>query len=323
METFKRETIRTILKKPYDPKLAQELVNQDAISGQMRKQWDSVSSEEGPERVDYLKIWKGIKEQLWCNRTKQTLSWYKRFSVAASILILFGVVGAIYLLQNEHSPAKIYIVSTGKQDTQIITMSDGTTVKLGSASMLTYPEKFTDSTRTIQLVGQAFFDVAPNPDKPFVVDGISMTVRALGTSFELFSHQGVSTEETILLTGKVKIDFKHIAKSAILSPNEKLAYNRSDSSVNFEYVDADKYSRWRNSKGLSFENENLMMILPRLESWFNTKIQCDEHIAKKYRFTFEVRHETIEQTMSFLSKASKLSVKQVDKDYVLYDPESN
>ena len=138
-------------------------------------------------------------------------------------------------------------------------------------SKLTYPAAFTGKTREIHLDGQAFFDIHKNPHKPFIVHTSEMEVQALGTAFEVFDYDIESKSETVLLNGKVKIGInnsKGDRAEFILSPNEKMVYDQQADSAYVLTVNADKYTSWRKQKIVSFENEKLSMIIPRLEQWY-------------------------------------------------------
>ena len=80
---------------------------------------------------------------------------------------------------------------------------------MGPGSRLTYPASFSGKTREIRLDGQAFFDVAKNREKPFIVHTEDMSVEALGTAFELFSYNMENKMEAILLNGKIKVSVEN------------------------------------------------------------------------------------------------------------------
>ena len=186
---------------------------------------------------------------------------------------------------------------------------------------MTYPAAFTGKTREIHLDGQAFFDIHKNPHKPFIVHTSEMEVQALGTAFEVFDYDIESKSETVLLNGKVKIGInnsKGDRAEFILSPNEKMVYDQQADSAYVLTVDADKYTSWRKQKIVSFENEKLSMIIPRLEQWYGRKIMCQQDLADKYRFTFKVRDESLERILFMMGESSPLKYQKTSNgNYVL------
>ena len=96
-------------------------------------------------------------------------------------------------------------MASGVRCIEPVSLSDGTTVRMGPNSQLIYPKSFDGKTRDVELKGQAFFDVAKDRERPFTVHTKNMDVTALGTAFEVFNYDSESKLETILLNGKVKI----------------------------------------------------------------------------------------------------------------------
>ena len=114
-------------------------------------------------------------------------------------------------------------MASGVRCIESVSLSDGTTVRMGPNSQLIYPKSFDGKTRDVELKGQAFFDVAKDWERPFTVHTKNMDVTALGTAFEVFNYDSESKLETILLNGKVKIglggpNVKN-RREVILNPN--------------------------------------------------------------------------------------------------------
>ena len=143
----------------------------------------------------------------------------------------------------------------------------------------------------------------------------------MGTAFEVFDYDIESKSETVLLNGKVKIGInnsKGDRAEFILSPNEKMVYDQQADSAYVLTVDADKYTSWRKQKIVSFENEKLSMIIPRLEQWYGRKIMCQQDLADKYRFTFKVRDESLERILFMMGESSPLKYQKTSNgNYVL------
>lgn len=117
----------------------------------------------------------------------------------------------------------IYFYTLDSNAQVIYTLSDGTKVWLNGDSTLDFPEKFDNDIRKVTLTGEAFFDVAKNPDKPFIIESGLTNVEVLGTSFniKMIAHE----TSVIVATGKVKFYEKGIPeKMVILTPGEKGVY---------------------------------------------------------------------------------------------------
>ncbi|WP_297906372.1 FecR domain-containing protein [uncultured Parabacteroides sp.] len=316
------EDTRTMLKKlmrdSLDEKDRQRLLCDPRVEERMRSQWDEVAEDMNPMVGD--RIWGRIIARTIAQNNVRKLYVYKIMAIAASVLLLLGVGSWVYWA-NTKEDQYIYVMASGVRCIESVSLSDGTMVRMGPNSQLTYPKSFNGETRDVDLKGQAFFDVAKDRDKPFTVHTKNMDVTALGTAFEVFNHESENKLETILLNGKVKIglgdpNIKN-RREVILNPNEMLVYDKQANTVKVKKVNAEIYSGWRNGV-LSFENERLSMILTRLEPWYGRKIKCPKEIAEKYRFTFKVRDESLERILFMLSNTSPIKYREKDSEYELY-----
>ena len=316
------EDTRTILGKLMNDALDEDerrrLLYDPRVTRAMRAQWDEAGNRLDPAMK--RRVWKRIMARTRAIDPIGRQWIYKITAVAASILLLLGVGGAIYW-SYVREDRYIYVMTSGICCVESVTLSDGTKVKIGPNSQLIYPDKFREKARDVELKGQAFFDVAKDPARPFSVHTKNMDVTALGTAFEVFDHDSENKLETILLRGKVRIglggpDAKE-RREVILNPNEMLVYDKRSNALDVKTVDAENYSAWH--KGvLAFENERLSMILARLETWFGRRIKCPEKIAEEYRFTFKVRNESLEQILYMLSTTSPIRYREKDNEYELY-----
>ena len=167
--------------------------------------------------------------------------------------------------------------------------------------------------------GQAFFDVIPDKEKPFIVHTSQMDVEALGTAFEIFAYAGDDFMETILLDGKIKVTLAGVKDTSfMLVPDNKITYNKSDGKIKLSQVNAGNYTFWR--KGiLSFENEKLSMIVPRLEQWYGRSIFMNKELGEAYKYTFKVRDEPLERILYIMGESSPVRYKKSEEgDFTLF-----
>ncbi len=297
------------------------LFNSRSFKVRQRKEWDDSVNLHYSDETDGYRLLKTVQSVLWGKSRIIPFS-LKAYMVAASILslVLLGSTIWFYKKSNYAEPFQTYVMLSGKKDIESIRLSDGTKVSLGPGSRLEYPKEFTGKKRLVFLYGQAFFNVAKNAEKPFTVKTSQFEVTALGTEFEVFSYGKKETAETILLKGKVKVDFyktsQYEMSSCILIPNRKLSLNAQGRYL-VEDINADNYTIWRNGKGLKFINEKLSVIIPRLEKWYGTNIRCNKDIAEKYRFSFSIDNESFGEVMNIIDKISPLKVKENNNIYII------
>lgn len=316
-KTFLKKWMRGTL----DARDEKQLLEDPAVDRRLRSLWEEIEGGEAAEVSVGKRIWKKIESRIEGRGEARLLRWYKTIAVAASLLLLAGGAGWMYQA-NTRPSFSTYVVTSGIRCVEPVSLPDGTQVRMGPNSRLTYPQSFDGKTREVELTGQAFFNVAKNKEKPFIVRTANMDVTALGTAFEVFNYDYENRLETILLEGKVKVNVggRESAKrqEVVLAPNEMLSYNKQDQKIQVKSVNAGAYSGWREEGVLSFENERLSRILSRLEPWFGQKIACPEAVAEKYRFTFKVRDESLERILFILRNASPVRYRETETGYELY-----
>lgn len=291
-----------------------------AFSKHLKEQWETATDAASIDNANQYRILNRIKKEIKIEKRIRYISFYKSYSVVASLLLIIGVSVLMYKNTRELPVLTRFVVTSGIQNTQLVTLPDGSTVVIGPKSKLTYPATFAENNRIVELEGQGFFEVSKDQSKPFIVRTKEMDVTALGTSFEVFNYAKGKIIETTLLTGKIKVECDKLnsVNHYTLSPNEKLSYHKDTKEVVFETVDADKYSAWRKSSTLTFENERLSIILPRLEQWYGMNISCSIEIAIQSRFSFTIKDESLEQILRNLSKSSHINYVKEGRGYKLF-----
>lgn len=295
------------------------LLDNSCVKDEMERQWSSA-----PEvTIDTLKereyIWQGLSSRIFGQKNLKRYRLYKITAVAATLLFCIASGALLTNILTEKN-RNMHIVSTGKQDMNNLVLADGTKVKLGAGSKLVYPESFQSGKRTVQLDGQAFFDIVANPEKPFTVMVGEVSVTALGTSFEIFCDKHNNKVETILLTGSVKVDYKNAetgkSMSSMLAPDRMLTVWLDTGEMKINTKNSDEYTAWRNYDGLNFINEELSVIIPRLEYWYGAEIICNSEKILKERFSFKVRNESLDRILDNMSSTS--FIKYEKDDNLLY-----
>lgn len=304
-----------------DKEEEKRFLHHPAVERQMRAQWEKADEAASYDLALEKRIWKKIENRMGRPADTRLLRFYRATAIAASLLLLLGIATWMYQETHRHT-LSTYVVTSGIRCIEPVSLPDGTQVRLGPNSRLSYPQTFDGTIREVELTGQAFFCVAKNKEKPFIVRTSCMDVTAIGTAFEVFNYAYENKVETILLEGKVKVDVEDPVttqrQEVFLTPDEMLVYDKQNNRVQIKPVDAGTYSGWREKGVLTFENEQLSRVLSRLEPWFGQKIECPKEIAEKYRFTFKVRDESLERILFILSNASPVKYRATDDGYELY-----
>ncbi len=163
-------------------------------------------------------------------------------------------------------------LATPKGGQYRITLPDGTKVYLNAASSLKYPTQFVGDSREVVLIGEAYFEVAQDKQKPFVVNTKGQQVRVLGTQFNVNAYPDEQEVTTTLVKGSVEIFNMHTNRSNVLKPGEQALLRENNMTV--APVDVAYYTGWKEGR-FTFNRTGLAVILRQIERWYD--IEFDYH----------------------------------------------
>ena len=209
---------------------------------------------------------------------------FQFLQTAAAVFLLAGLFSSVFIYFYSPGPvAHHYVQKTGLQEVSAVfgtrskfKLPDGTTVNLNSGSKLIFPIEFSGSFRNVTLVGEAFFDVIPNPDKPFIVKTSEINVKVLGTAFNLQANSGSKEITTTLVHGKVLLERECSGVStqvAELKPLDRAVFHLAEKVIDIKAEeDLDKFIAWKDGK-LVFFNDPLENVSEKLGYWYNVKVK--------------------------------------------------
>lgn len=163
-----------------------------------------------------------------------------------------------------------------------LSLEDGTEIWLNSETELKYPTHFPDNERRIILSGEAYFNVSPNPLKPFIVSTPKMETRVLGTSFNISVYPDEPKNHTTLVTGSVEIKNKENRQIVRLAPGEQALLQ--DGRMTVQKVDTKLYTFWRMDR-FTFSSENLEEVIRKLSRWYNVEFFFVNSSLKQKQFS--------------------------------------
>ncbi|MBO9727982.1 MAG: FecR family protein [Chitinophaga sp.] len=162
-----------------------------------------------------------------------------------------------------------------------LTLPDSTRVWLNAASSLRYPAAFTGNNRTVQLTGEAYFEVAKNAAQPFIVQVDQMEVQVLGTHFNIMAYDDEAQINTTLLEGAVKVNNGHYNQK--LSPGEGAHLNRSTGLIKvLKEADAADAIAWKNGF-IQLEGNDLPAVMRQIARWYNVEVIYKKEVPAHFR----------------------------------------
>jgi transmembrane sensor len=217
---------------------------------------------------------------------------------------------------NKTKPGELNTITTPKGGQYQLVLSDGTKVWLNAMSSLSFPVAFTGVTRDVRLTGEAYFEVAKNKDKPFIVKANGTNVQVLGTHFNVSAYIDDPAVTTTLLEGSVRLVKE--SSVAMLTPGEQGTSVNSQTQINVKAVDVDKVMAWKNGY-LLFDNTDIHTIMKQAARWYDVDVvyqgQLDEKtyggkISKYKDITELLKNLELTGTIHFKVEGRRVTVMQ-------------
>jgi len=231
--------------------------------------------------------------------------WPGLFRIAAAVLIplCFLWVYATYFSRKESAtPIKYVTMQPAPNARRIINLEDGSKITLNAGSQVSYPEHFPKFKREIKLSGEAFFEIAKDKQRPFIVKTGTISTQALGTSFNIKFHPEDNFISVALATGSVKID-KHIAAGsrqiAQLIPGQQLVYNKTKQKYQILTYEPLEVLGWREGI-LSFKKASLNQVTHKLEDWYGIEIEVAGKVPVKkaeWNYTGSYQNQSLDDVL--------------------------
>lgn len=269
------------------------VVDVQDINSLEQKLWANISTqidqkESEIESVDYAL--KGI------------IRWSVLRKIAAVLLIGLGFLGLQINQISKQVDSRGIIVNP---EFSTVFLSDGSIVKLKGDSKLEYPNIFIGNTREVNLDGEAFFDIAKDSIKPFIIYSSNITTKVLGTSFSIKAYKGDNAQEVEVVTGKVLVSVKQlsgISKEIILVPSQKIIFNqKSDSLIAINTIDSTPISQVIPPK-LAFIEVPLQQIVSTLSDLYDKQIIIKNSAMGNCLITADLTEEPFEICLEILAK---------------------
>jgi transmembrane sensor len=203
--------------------------------------------------------------------------------------------------------------TNNSEKSQIITLSDGSSVLLQPNSKLSYPKIFTGNERKVYLSGEGFFEISKNPKKPFFVYANEIVTRVVGTSFRIKAYPDQQNVEVLVRTGKVKVKSNDLVRAAeneeiVLLPNQALRFARKElvfNKITNITEDPILVNSVRNIEQLSFEFTDIPVaqILETIEQAYLVDIDFPHDKLKDCRLTTSLSDQPLAEKLKIICKS--------------------
>lgn len=235
-----------------------------------------------------------------------------RISVVAIIALVCGISSLFFMWRSEKRALeavleyKEYVVEVPAGAKSKMTFPDGSVVWLNAGSKMKYDSNFAKESRTVELLGEGYFEVSKNKELPFVVNTEKLAVKVLGTKFNLKSYEEDSEVKVTLKEGAVAIsDLSIDSIPIVLSPNQRFTYKKADQTIQVDSVDASHIENWRNGT-IVFDKVSLNEIVKELRRLYNIPIRIEDNNLKQIVYYSDFQENvSVEKVLEILSSGNK------------------
>lgn len=234
------------------------------------------------------------------NKKRSVFHW-KRAGIVA-VLLMTGALSYL-LLQNDSTPAEqpenttlIVKENPAGQKSKIV-LTEGTIVWLNSESKISYQLNFNDTIRRIELVGEAYFQVAKDADRPFVVVSGGLHTTAVGTAFNVQHYAGDSVTTVFLSEGEVKVeDGEGLGTLVYLKSGWGVSAAAGSAGLEKFADSADKWASWKEGV-LYFDNADIQKVIKTCERWYSVEFNIKGTPPQDWKFNGRFKNENLENVL--------------------------
>ncbi|MEO1261988.1 MAG: FecR domain-containing protein [Bacteroidota bacterium] len=269
---------------PDELKILRAYFQQDDLSQldeQLRTEWERLSQNTTSVDTEAKEeVWLRLEKRFYGEKSKVvdlSNKRRRRYALAAAVVLMLISAGLyLYWPISDNT----YVVERKNNDSAPLFMAleDGTEVWLKPNSQLSYPKRFSENSRSVQLAGEAFFNVKKDKTRPFTVTSGEIRTKVLGTSFNVRAFPERADIEVALLEGKVLVGIteNEIERTlATLSPGEAFTFSKSSGEFSKKQFVGKASYQWQGGV-IHFQKAHIQEVVETLEDWYGVSIRIAE-----------------------------------------------
>lgn len=288
---------------PEETSELEDLVRRDATARKrfagMKRLWRMSDAEKHRSAFSAENGWKkmkaGMEEPAARPVSVQMQPWRMAFRIAAAVAVLAAVS---YLLYFTFTPGTNEVIAAGEIITH--TLPDNTKVTINRGSGITWKDNYGKNTREVCLEGDAYFEVAQDREKPFVIETEALVVEVVGTSFYVDARPGASTAEVAVTSGTVQVTAE-TGSDAILQASEKCTFNKRSGQLLKTEVRNRNFLAWTTGR-LEFRNTPLDEVVKAINRAYGAEITIEDPGLEKCRLTAVFENQPLEAVVEIVQE---------------------
>lgn len=239
------------------------------------------------------------------------------YAVAGAAAVLLIGLGLFRFLKSSDN------LKTFASDTRIaapVTLADGSVVHLNKHSVIKYPEKFGQNNREVYFWGEAFFAIASDKTRPFVIEAGDTRIKVLGTSFNVKATEETGRVEVTVNSGSVLFYYVDESETALgqvtLSAGDKGIYDRAAGKI-AKTVNTDlNFLGWKTGI-LVFDEAPLGDVLEALSNRYGISFNVTDKQIENLKLTATFDNESLDSILEVIQIVHSVKIRQTGKDYLV------
>ncbi|MDO8951830.1 MAG: FecR domain-containing protein [Draconibacterium sp.] len=306
----------------------QSVENREELE-QSRKMLDNIDAFYKAKSFNSVVAWNNIKAKInppqmnviqRKNIGKEVISHFYKYAAIIVFAVLLGSAGYYFGFRNKVTEIYSEIISTPNQVINEYILPDGSVVALNSNSKLVFPKNFKRDTREVTVEGEAFFDVKPNPEKPFIINAGNAQIKVVGTSFNVTAYPETETVEVVVQTGKVQVISKNTealtnVNGVYLVPGEKGTLFNKNSILEKSENTNPNYLAWK-TRDFIFNDIPLNEVFKCLEKTYHVEIQVTNPELNDLKLNAQFDKKPIDFILNVVGLTFNLELSVEDEQYI-------
>ena len=244
----------------------------------------------------------------------------RQWAIAATVaaVALGGSLGLGFWVGGRTAKPRVAVqeLITQKGERVEIRLSDGTRVTLAPESRLRVSPHPGQPVREVDLVGEAYFDVASDAEHPFVISAGSTVTRVLGTEFGVRAYPSDSTVQVAVADGRVAFRASDTsdADAVVLRPGELGRFEVGSDRITRQSVNLDAYLGWQQGR-LAFDDTPLSQVAAHLERWYGIPVRIGDQSLRSRRVTASFRDQPVDEVIAVVAATLGLEYTRIGQVY--------
>lgn len=276
---------------------------------------------------EYDNLWNRIKasnnqptitRQYRAAGKNQAVGWVLKIAASVLIVIAAGIYFQYYFDSNDTNVIEYVTKNNPNGQRSIFRLPDGSKITLNAGSTLKYPKSFNANERSVELSGEAFFEVEEDKERPFIVTTGQVKTTVLGTSFNISAYPYFDHVSVMLSTGSVKVSGvsdQLAGEHYTLNPGQQLIYKKARHDIELSSFNSYDIA-WKEGV-LHFNHKSLKYIADKLEVWYGATIDLQVPDAEKVFMTSTFKNQSLEHVLKGLSHTFRLTYKIEGKNITI------